>query len=70
MGENLVNLRYPYEKYEGLTEKEYLALGEDWVKAGASLEEAHFRYFPEELFRHGRYAKGNGGRSGEKLILA
>ena len=49
-GKNFVNLRYPYEKYEGLTEKEYSALGEDWLKAGASLEEAHFRYFPEELF--------------------
>lgn len=49
-GENFINLRYPYEKYEGLTEEEYLSKGSKWVDAGATLESAHFRYFPEELF--------------------
>ena len=49
-GENFISLRYPYEKYEGLTEEEYLHLGDQWVEAGAPLEEAQFRYFPQELF--------------------
>ena len=49
-GENFISLRYPYEKYEGLTEEEYLRLSDQWVEAGAPLEEAQFRYFPEELF--------------------
>lgn len=49
-GENFISLRYPYEKYEGLTEDEYLSLGAQWVEAGAPLNGAQFRYFPEELF--------------------
>ena len=49
-GNNFISLRYPYEKYEGLTEAEYHQKSEDWIQAGAPLEEATFRYFPEELF--------------------
>lgn len=49
-GENFISLRYPYEKYKGLTEQEYIRLGDQWVEAGAPLEEAQFRYYPEELF--------------------
>ena len=49
-GGNFIDLRYPYEKYEGLTEQEYLRLGDRWVAAGAPLEEAQLRYYPEELF--------------------
>lgn len=49
-GENFISLRYPYEKYEGLTEEEYHLLGEEWIESGAPIEEAMFRYFPEELF--------------------
>jgi len=49
-GDNFISLRYPYEKYEGLTEEEYLRLGDKWIKAGAPIEGAQFRFFPEELF--------------------
>lgn len=49
-GNNFIQLRYPYEKYEGLTEEEYLRQGAEWVAAGAPLEEAQFRYYPEELY--------------------
>lgn len=49
-GENFISLRYPYEKYEGFTEEEYQKLGDDWIAAGAPVDKAYFRYFPEELF--------------------
>lgn len=49
-GTNFISLRYPYERYEGVSEEEYRKLGSEWVEAGAPLEEASFRYFPEELF--------------------
>jgi HEPN domain-containing protein len=49
-GENFITLRYPYEKYEGLTEEEYHRLGAEWIEAGAPVEKALFRYFPKELF--------------------
>ncbi len=49
-GKNFIGLRYPYEKYEGLTEAEYSRLGEKWVEAGGLLDEAQFRFYPEELF--------------------
>ena len=49
-GTNFISLRYPYERYEGLTEEEYHQLGDDWVASGAPVEEAFFRYFPQELF--------------------
>jgi len=49
-GSNFVSHRYPYERYENLTENEYRALGRAWVDNGASLEDAAFRYHPEELF--------------------
>jgi len=49
-GENFIALRYPYERYESLTEEEYVALGEEWVAKGGPIDEATFRYHPEELF--------------------
>ncbi|MBA3071353.1 MAG: hypothetical protein FP829_04200 [Nitrospirae bacterium] len=48
-GKNFINLRYPYEKYEGLSEEEYLSIGKQWIAKGAQEEEATFRYFPNEL---------------------
>lgn len=49
-GENFIALRYPYERYESLTEEQYAALGEQWVAKGGPIDEATFRYYPEELF--------------------
>lgn len=49
-GKNFIDLRYCYEKYEGLSEEEYLNLGKAWEESGAKPEEATFRYHPEELF--------------------
>ena len=42
-------LRYPYERYENLTEEQHLSLGDQWVAKGAPLEEATFRYHQREL---------------------
>lgn len=49
-GKNFSALRYPYEKYELLSEQQYREQGERWMRAGAPLDEAVFRYYPEELF--------------------
>ena len=49
LGSNFIGLRYPFQKYSGLTESQYQALGEDWIRAGAANESAVFRYHPEEL---------------------
>lgn len=49
-GKNFIALRYPYEKYEGCTQEEYVAVGERWLADGASLDEATFRYHPNELY--------------------
>lgn len=49
-GQNFIALRYPYERYESLTEEQYRALGEQWVAKGCPSEEATFRYHPEEMF--------------------
>ena len=48
-GQNFVALRYPWQRYELLTEDQYSTIGEAWVSKGAPLEEATFRYHPEEL---------------------
>ena len=47
---NFIALRYPYERYESLTEEQYTELGEQWIAKGASLNDATFRFYPEELF--------------------
>ena len=47
---NFVDLRYPYEKYEGLAEDEYRARGEAWLAKGANEGDADFVYRPEELY--------------------
>ena len=48
-GKNFVDLRYPWESYEGLSEEQYLTIGEKWMSKDAPLEEAKFRYYPQEL---------------------
>ena len=50
LSSNFVQLRYPYEKYSGLNEQEYLAIGHEWIAGGAITSEADYRYHPEELF--------------------
>ncbi len=49
-GRNFIALRYPYERYDSLTEEQYAALGKQWLDAGAPIEDATFRYHPDELF--------------------
>lgn len=46
---NFSKLRYSYEAYDGKTTEEVRALGEAWLARGAKIEEATFRYHPEEL---------------------
>lgn len=46
---NFVAMRYPFEKYLGLTEHEYIARGNDWVAAGSTIDDADFVYHPTEL---------------------
>ncbi|MEZ5660577.1 MAG: hypothetical protein R3E83_19325 [Burkholderiaceae bacterium] len=48
-GNNFVSLRYPYERYSTMTEKQYTLHGEDWVKRGAPSAEADFEYRVLEL---------------------
>lgn len=47
--QNFSNLRYPYEKYENLTEAEYDELGVAWVQGGCKEEDATFVFYPSEL---------------------
>lgn len=49
-GQNFVALRYPWERYDGLSEDQYATLEEKWIAEGAPLKKATFRYHPEELF--------------------
>ena len=49
LGSNFISLRYPYDKYAGLSEAEYGQAGKDWVEAGSDPQDAVFRYHPEEL---------------------
>lgn len=48
-GQNFIALRYPWERYKALSEEQYSNVGEEWLSKGAPLEEARFRYHPEEL---------------------
>ncbi|MBQ4856189.1 HEPN domain-containing protein [Rhodanobacter sp. B2A1Ga4] len=50
LGENFKGLRYPWERYAGLSEEQYSRLGQDWIAAGAQTDHAAFRFYPEELF--------------------
>lgn len=50
LGSNYVDLRYPYKKYDGLTEQQYVNRGKDWLIAGGSISDADCRYHSEELF--------------------
>jgi HEPN domain-containing protein len=47
---NFIGLRYPYEKYEGLTGEQYHARGEAWLAKGAPEAKADFVYRPDELY--------------------
>jgi hypothetical protein len=49
-GQNFIALRYPWERYASLSEEEYSRVGGEWAAKGAELEDATFRYHPEELF--------------------
>ena len=46
---NFVKLRYAYESYEGMSAEESARRGEDWIAAGARIEDADFQYYPLEL---------------------
>ena len=50
LGSNFVKLRYPYEKYDHMTQQEYAQVGVAWIVAGANTADADYRYHPEELF--------------------
>ena len=49
LGSNFSGLRYPYEKYSGMTEQQYFAVGNDWIAQGGDISDADYRYHPEEL---------------------
>lgn len=48
-GANFIALRYPWERYKNMSEEEYSQIGKTWVEKGAPLDDATFRYYPEEL---------------------
>lgn len=50
LGKNFIALRYPYSKYDRMTEDHYASVGENWLASGAVLSKATFRYHPEELY--------------------
>jgi hypothetical protein len=49
LGKNFIALRYPYDRYDGMSEEQYATLGAEWVARGAPDTEAWFRYHPAEL---------------------
>jgi len=63
LGGNFAGLRYPWERYEGLSEKQYDGLGPAWVAAGAPDDQAKFRHYPEELYGLTEAARSMTGRS-------
>jgi HEPN domain-containing protein len=46
---NFVQLRYPYEKYDGMTREQFVLAAAEWIERGALVEEATFAYYPQEL---------------------
>jgi hypothetical protein len=48
-GRNFVGLRYPFERYKGLSEEQYAAMSARWLQKGAELKSATFRFYPQEL---------------------
>jgi len=48
-GQNFIALRYPWERYEGMSEDDFSRVSAEWVANGAPLDDATFRYHPEEL---------------------
>lgn len=61
LGRNFSGLRYPWERYEGLSVEQYAVLGPDWIAKGSPLEQAVFRYHPEELHGLTQAAKAIAG---------
>ena len=49
LGNNFINLRYPYKMYNKLTESEYAERGQEWKDTGNIDSVADYRYHPEEL---------------------
>lgn len=47
---NFIGHRYPFEKYEKMTEKDFIEYGDLWVELGALEEEAEFQNHTEELY--------------------
>jgi len=48
-GINFISMRYPYDSYGDMTEKEYRTVGQQWANDGFKIETAKFQYHPEEL---------------------
>lgn len=61
LGGNFAGLRYPWERYEGLSEEQYDELGPAWIAAGAPDQQAKFRHYPEELYGLTQAAKALAG---------
>ena len=49
LSQNFIGLRYPYEKSEGMTERQSRERSEAWLEKGGPMEQADFRYDPEEF---------------------
>ena len=49
-GENVVALRYPWEKYTNFSEERYFEIGKEWINEAAPLFDAEFRCHLEELY--------------------
>lgn len=49
LSHNFVHLRYAYEEYEEMSDEELSQMEKKWLEEGATLEDATFVYYPEEL---------------------
>jgi len=46
---NFVKIRYPFESYKNMTEREYCDHSDLWIELGSPIDEADFQYFPDQL---------------------
>ena len=46
---NFVKIRYPFESYKNMTEREYCDYSDLWIELGSPIDEADFQYFPDQL---------------------
>lgn len=60
---NFSHLRYSYEAYDGMSEKEVQALADSWIADGAKDEQATFVLFPLELDAFVEMLKGELARA-------